>query len=434
MRKTLVLALLSLAAVGLFAQPVSVEFWHAMGGKNGEITAAIAEKFNASQSDYRVTAVFKGSYPDTMNAGIAAFRAGSPPAILQVFEVGTATMMAAKGAIKPVYQLMAEQGEKFDPKAYIPTITSYYSTAKGEMLSLPYNSSTAVFYYNKDAFRKAGLNPDKPPATWPELFEAARKLKSAGYEYGLTTNWISWIQLENFCAWHNIPYGTRSNGFEGFDTQFVINSELPIRHFTNIYNLSKEKVFVYGGRENKANSLFTSGQVPIHFESIGGYGNMKATCKFDFGVARLPYYPDVPGAPQNSCIGGASLWVMGKKSREEYKAVAKFFTFLSSPEIQALWHQQTGYLPITRAAYELTKKQGFYNENPGPEVAILQLLNKPPTPNSMGIRFGFMPQIREIIDEEWEAILADKKTPQQGLDDMVRRGNEKLREFERINK
>jgi len=433
-RAFLLTLLVLLVAAGLSAQPVTVELWHAMGGKNGEITAAICERFNASQSEYRVTAVYKGSYPDTMNAGVAAFRAGSPPAILQVFEVGTATMMAAKGAIKPVYQLMAEQGEKFDPKAYIPTITGYYSTAKGEMLSMPYNSSTAVFYYNKDAFRKAGLDVEKPPKTWPELFDAARQLKAAGYEYGFTTNWISWIQLENFSAWHNLPYGTKTNGFDGLDTEFTINGPVQVRHITNIFNLSQEKVFVYGGRENKANSLFTSGQVPIHFESIGGYGNMKATCKFDFGVARLPYYPDVKGAPQNSIIGGASLWVMGKKSQQEYKAVAKFFTFLSSPEIQAFWHQQTGYLPITRAAYELTKSQGYYNENPGPEVAIQQLLNKPPTPNTLGIRFGFMPQIREIIDEEWEAILAEKKTPQQGLDDMVRRGNEKLREFERINK
>jgi sn-glycerol 3-phosphate transport system substrate-binding protein len=434
MRRFLVRVLLCLTAAGLSAQPASIEFWHAMGGKNAEMTAAICDKFSASQPEYKVTAVYKGSYPDTMNAGVAAFRAGSPPAILQVFEVGTATMMAAKGAIKPVFQLMAEQGEKFDPKAYIPTITGYYSTAKGEMLSMPYNSSTAVFYYNKDAFRNAGLDVDKPPKVWPELFDSARKLKTAGSDCGLTTNWISWIQLENFSAWHNVPYATKKNGFDGLDTEFLINRPVQVRHFTNLYNLSKEKVFVYGGRENKANPLFTSGQAPIHFESIGGYGNMKATAKFDFGVAWLPYYPDIPGAPQNSIIGGASLWVMGKKSAAEYKAVARFFTFLSSPEIQAFWHQNTGYLPITRAAYELTKSQGFYKENPGPEMAIQQLLNKPPTANSMGIRFGFMPQIREIIDEEWESILADKKSPQEGLDDMVRRGNEKLREFERINK
>ena len=170
---------------------------------------------------------------------------------------------------------MAEQGEKFDPKAYIPTITGYYSTAKGEMLSMPYNSSTAVFYYNRDAFRNAGLDVDQPPKLWPALFDSARKLKTAGNAYGFTTNWISWIQLENFSAWHNLPYGTRTNGFEGLDTEFTINGPVQVRHFTNIYNLSKEGVFVYGGRENKANSLFTSGQAPIHFESIGGYGSMR---------------------------------------------------------------------------------------------------------------------------------------------------------------
>lgn len=423
---------LVLLSATVFSAPVTIEFWHAMGGKNGEITQAICDRFNASQSEYRVTAVYKGSYPDTMNAGIAAFRAGTPPAILQVYEVGTATMMASKGAIKPVYQLMKEQGERFDPKAYIPTITGYYSTSKGEMLSMPFNSSTAVMYYNKDAFRKAGLNSDNPPRTWPELFDAARKLKAAGLEYGMTTNWISWIQLENFSAWHNVPFGTKTNGFDGLDTSLVFNGPLQLKHFTNLYTLSKENVFVYGGRENKANSLFTSGQVPIHFESIGGYGNMKATCKFDFGVAALPYYPDAAGAPQNSIIGGASLWVMGRKSRDEYRAVAKFFTFISQPEIQAFWHQNTGYLPITNAAYELTKSHGYYIENPGLETAIRQLLNKAPTGNSLGIRFGFMPQIREIEDEEWEAILAGRKTVKQGLDDMVRRGNEKLREFERV--
>jgi sn-glycerol 3-phosphate transport system substrate-binding protein len=240
--------------------------------------------------------------------------------------------------------------------------------------------------------------------------------------------------LENFCAWHNIPYGTRTNGFEGLDTSLVINSELPVRHFTNIYNLKKENVFVYGGRENKANSLFTSGQVPIHFESIGGYGNMKATCKFDFGVARLPYYPDVKGAPQNSIIGGASLWVFSGKSKFEYKAIANFFAYLSLPETQALWHQNTGYLPITKAAYELTKSQGFYNTNPGPEIAINQLLNKAPTPNSMGIRFGNFNIIREIEDQTWEDILADKISVKDGLDKMVAEGNKTLRDFERLNK
>ncbi len=434
--KRFLLASLALVMIAgsAFAAPITIDFWHAMTGKNGDTVQAICDKFNASQSDYKVVPVYKGSYSDTMNAGIAAFRAKSAPAIIQVYEVGTATMMAAKGAVKPVYQLMKETKQKFDPKIYIPTITSYYSTSKGEMLSLPFNSSTSVMYYNKDAFRKAGLDPEKPPVTWPEFFEVAKKLKASGMEGGFSTNWISWIQLENFSAWHNQPFGTRSNGFDGLDTELVFNTPLVQRHLETIYQLSLDKTFIYGGRENKANPLFSSGQVGMHFESIGGYANFKNTCKFDFGVARLPYYPDVAGAPQNSIIGGASLWVFNGKSKDEYKGVASFFSFLSTPEIQAFWHQNTGYLPITTAAYELTKSQGFYEKNPGPEVAIKQLLNKAPTKNSMGIRFGNFNIIREIEDQTWEDILAGKISVKAGLDRMVREGNAKLRDFERLNK
>ncbi len=433
MKRVIVLMTVLCMAVGLYAQ-TTVEFWHAMTGKNGEMVQAICDQFNASQKEYKVVPVYKGSYSDTMNAGIAAFRAGQPPAIIQVYEVGTATMMAAKNAIKPVYQLMAENNMKWDPKIYIPTIRSYYSTSDGRMLSMPFNSSTAVMYYNKDAFRKAGLDPEKPPATWPEFFEVAKKLKASGMEGGFTTNWISWIQLENFSAWHNLPFGTRSNGFDGLDTKLVFNSPIHVRHFQNIYDLSKTGVFIYGGRENKANPLFTSGRVGMHFESIGGYGNMKATCKFDFGVARLPYYPDVPGAPQNSIIGGASLWVFNGKSKAEYKAVAEFFNFISQPETQAFWHMNTGYLPITQAAYDLTKSKGYYKDNPGLEVAIKQLLNKAPTANSMGIRFGNFNIIREIEDQTWEDILAGKISVKDGLDKMVSEGNKTLREFEKLYK
>jgi len=430
---SIVAIVLFVLAMGVQAQ-TSAEFWHAMTGKNGAMVESLAEKFNSSQNLYKIVPVYKGSYSDTMNAGIAAFRAGQSPAILQVYEVGTATMMAAKGAVKPVYQLMAENNEKFDPNIYIPTVKGYYTTADGKMLSMPFNSSTAVMYYNKDAFKKAGLDPEKAPTTWPEFFAAARKLKAAGMEGGYTTNWISWIQLENFSAWHDVPFGTKSNGFEGLDTSLVFNTPLQIKHFEQMYKDSKDKVFIYGGRENKANPLFISGQVGMHFESIGGYGNMKANCKFDFGVARIPYYPDVKGAPQNSIIGGASLWVLNGKSKAEYQAVADFFSFISTPEMQSYWHRETGYCPVTNAAYELTKSMGFYKDFPGHEIAIKQLLNKAPTANSKGIRFGNFNIIREIEDQVWEDILADKISVKDGLDKMVKDGNSKLREFERLNK
>ena len=191
-----VAALLAAIAGPAFAEPIELQWWHAMTAVNGERIGKIAADFNATQTDYKVTPVYKGSYPETMTAAIAAFRAGSPPHIVQVFEVGTATMMAAKGAVKPVYQLMADAGEPFDPQNYLPTVTGYYSTADGKMLSMPFNSSTAIVYWNKDAFQKAGLDQEKPPKTWPETFAIAEKLKAGGANCAVVPAWITWTQIE----------------------------------------------------------------------------------------------------------------------------------------------------------------------------------------------------------------------------------------------
>jgi sn-glycerol 3-phosphate transport system substrate-binding protein len=411
---------------------VEIQWWHAMTGANNDVIEKLAKDFNDSQKDYKVVVSYKGSYPDTMNAGIAAYRAGNAPHIMQVFEVGTATMMAAKGAIKPVQEMMKEAGEAFDPKSYLPAIAGYYSTAKGEMLSFPFNSSSAIMWYNKDAFKKAGLDPEKPPKTWPETFEAAKKLKAAGHATcGMSTAWITWLMIEQFSAWHNLPLGTKANGMDGFDTEFKFNSPTHVRHLQNLVDLQKDKTFDYGGRTNTGEGRFTSGECPIMLTSSAFYGNVKANAKFEFGASTMPYYPDVAGAPQNSIIGGASLWVMGGKKAEEYKGVAKFFTFLSDTDRQRWLHEVSGYLPITNAAYNATKASGFYEKNPGRETPLQQLTNKPPTENSAGIRFGNLVQIRDIWAEEIEAALQGSKSAQAALDAAVARGNATLRQFER---
>jgi sn-glycerol 3-phosphate transport system substrate-binding protein len=418
----------------VLAEPITINWWFAHGGRLGEKVQQIVADFNASQSQYKVVATYKGNYTDTMNAGIAAFRSKNPPHILQVFEVGTASMMAAKGAIKPVYEVMAESGLAFDPKAYLSTVTGYYTAPDGKMLSMPFNSSTPVLYYNLEAFQKAGLDPDKPPKTWPEVAEYAKKMVAAGYPGGFSTAWISWIHLENFSAWHNVPIGTKENGFAGLDTQFVFNSPLHVKHIQQLADWQKEKVFVYGGRRNKGNALFSSGQVAMYTESSAGYAGFKKTCKFPFRTSMLPYWPGVGGAPQNTIIGGASLWVMQGHSAAEYKGVAAFFNHVSKPEVQADWHQFTGYLPITLAAYDLTKKQGFYQKNPGTETALIQMTLHNPTPNSKGLRFGNFVQMRAIMYDTLEAIFAEKTTAQKGLGDAVGKGNKLLRKFEKANK
>ena len=424
-------AALAFAATHAAAQ-VEIQWWHAMTGVNNDVIEKLAKDFNDSQKDYKVVPSYKGSYPDTMNAGIAAFRAGNAPHIMQVFEVGTATMMAAKGAIKPVQEMMREAGEKFDPQSYLPAITGYYSTAKGEMLSFPFNSSSAIMWYNKDAFRKAGLNPDAPPKTWPELFDAAKKLRASGHPTcGFATAWVTWLNIEQFSAWHNVPLGTKSNGMDGFDTEFKFNSPLHVRHLQNLVDLQKDKTFDYAGRTNTGEGRFTSGECPIMLTSSAFYGNVKANAKFEFGTGMMPYYPDVAGAPQNSIIGGASLWVMGGKKADEYKGIARFFTFLSDTDRQRWLHEVSGYLPITKAAYAGTKASGFYEQNPGRETPLQQLNLKAPTENSAGLRFGNLVQIRDIWAEEIEAALSGQKTAQKALDDAVARGNQSLRQFER---
>ncbi len=412
---------------------VEITWWHSMAGKLGDKVNEIAQKFNASQSEYKVVPVYKGQYDESMTAAIAAYRAGNPPGILQVFEVGTATMMAARGAIMPVYKLMAMEHEPFDPKAYLPAVTSYYSDTQGHLLSMPFNSSTQVLYINKDLFKKAGLDPNAPPKTWPELEKDAEKLKAAGVACPFTTGWQSWIQLESFSAWHNVPFATLQNGFGGLGTRLVFNGPVQVRHIQNLGDMAKKGLFTYVGRKDEPTAKFAGGDCGMMTQSSGSYGNIKGTAKFEFGVSPLPYYPDVKGAPQNTIIGGATLWVMTQKNKAVYKGIARFFTFLSSPEIQLDWHKSTGYVPITLAAYELAKKEGLYQERPGFDTAIKELTNKAPTPNSRGLRLGNFVQIRNVIDEELESVWSGQKTAKQALDEAVKRGNELLRKFQEAN-
>jgi sn-glycerol 3-phosphate transport system substrate-binding protein len=413
------------------AEPIELQWWHAMTAVNADRVNKIAADFNGSQTAYNIVPVFKGSYAETMNAGVAAYRAGNAPHVIQIFEVGTATMMAAKGAVKPVYQLMAEAGEPFDPEAYLPAVTAYYSTADGKMLSLPFNSSTAITYWNKDAFRKAGLDPETAPTTWPETFTTARRLRVAGSACGFTAAWISWTQIEQFSAWHNIPLATKANGLEGADAALELNNPVVAKHIANLAEAQKDKSFDYGGRTSEPEGKFLNGECGMIQTSSAAFGFFKAGAKFEFGLAALPYYPEVAGAPQNSIIGGASLWVMAGKKPEEYKGVARFFTFLSQTDLQQKLHEETGYLPITKAAYAATKASGFYDKNLGREIPVIEMTARPPTVNSRGLRLGNLVQIRDIIAEDLEAAFAGKQDAQPALDEAVKRGNGLLRQFER---
>ncbi|MEG0223658.1 MAG: sn-glycerol-3-phosphate ABC transporter substrate-binding protein UgpB [Comamonas sp.] len=424
----------AIAATCVSAQAqTEIQWWHSMTAVNNEWVNDLAKQFNESQKEYKIVPTFKGVYDESMTAAIAAFRSGNAPHILQVFEVGTATMMASKGATVPVGKVMTDAGLSFDPKAYIPAVAGYYTAPNGQMLSFPFNSSTTIFYYNKDAFKKAGLNPDVAPKTWPEVFEAAKKLKASGHSCPMTLAWQGWTQLESFSTWHNVEFATKANGMGGMDARMKTNSPLHVKHIDNLGKAAAAGEFVYKGRASSAQASFTSGECAMIQTSSGFYGDVAKNAKFAYALAPLPYYPDVKGAPQNTVIGGASLWVMAGKKAEEYKGVAKFFDFLSQSKVQAASHQRTGYLPVTMAAYDLTEKSGFYQKNPGTDVAVQQMIRKV-TDNSRGIRLGNYVQIRTIEDEELEQVWSGKKSGKEALDSIVKRGDELLVRFERANK
>ncbi len=411
-----------------------VQFWHAFTGRLGELVAEQVSTFNSSQDDYEIVATHKGNYSETLNSGIAAFRAKEQPHLLMVFEVGTATMMGAKGAIKPVHEVMEDAGATFDPDAYIGSVKGYYTTTEGKMLSLPFNSSTPVLWVNKDALKDAGVDPDTDLSTWQKVDEVLTKVKAAGSECPMTTAWQSWIHLENLSAYHDTPFATKDNGFAALDTELAFNGPVQVKHIQAMGDWAKDGKFIYAGRRNEGGANFRAGECALFTESSAGYAGISSEAKFDFAVKPLPYWEGVDGAPQNTIIGGASLWVMEGHEDEEYKGVAAFLNFLSSANIQAKWHQDTGYLPITTAAGDKTRIDGFYDDNPGTDIAVIQMTAKAPTANSKGLRLGSFDQIRGIIDEELEAVWTGDKDAQTAMDSAVERGNKLLRRFEQANK
>ncbi|OPX35844.1 MAG: sn-glycerol-3-phosphate ABC transporter substrate-binding protein [Desulfobacteraceae bacterium 4484_190.2] len=440
MRRLLIIGAVGIAVIFFagqaLAEPITINWWHAMKGARGEVVNTMIKAFNDSQSDYKVVGSYKGNYDETVNAGVAAYRAKKQPHLLQSFEVGTQTMMLS-GAIYPVYKLMKEQGYNIDWKGYMQPVLSYYMNANGDLMSMPFNSSTPVMYYNVDLFKKNGIAmlSKTKPITWDKLGEITAKLVKSGVPGGMVTGWQSWTQVENYSAIHNIPFATRANGYEGLDCELAINNPKVIHHITRLKKWADDKRFVYAGQKFQGpKAEFIAQKAGVYIDSLSAIAKLqKAVKDFKWDVAPLPVESWMK-EPQNSIIGGASLWVFKGFSKKEYKGLAAFLKHLSKPEMQIYWHKETGYFPITLKAYETLKNQGYYKKYPFKEVGIKQITRRIPTKISRGLRLGYFIQIRNIINEELELVWNGSKTPKEGLDNAVKRSNIKLREFEKIYK
>ena len=414
-----------------------IVLWHAMSGANGDEVNRLARDFNASQSAVVLEAVFKGTYPETLTAAIAAYRAGHAPHIVQVFEVGTGTMLQAGPAIKPAWKLAEETGLTIDPNAYIPGVRGYYSLPDGKLASMPFNSSTAVMWYNKDAFEKAWLDPDKPPTTYDDFVQAAHTLAAkAPTPIASTSAWMTWIQFEEYAAIQNLAYATEGDGYDGLGAQLLLDRKPFVDQLQRFMNLSKDGAFKYTGRDTAPDAVFYSAQAAIGFGSSSGRADIVKNAQFRYAEALLPTEPALNPKPNNSIIGGASLWAMTAPNRKdaEYKAVAAFYAFIAKPEQVALYAQHTGYVPVTTAGYEATKRSGYFDKNPGADLPAQQLARGELTPNSRGLRLGRLPEIRAILYEEIEKALQGQQSAQSAMDSAVARGNRVLRDFQKSAK
>lgn len=320
-----------------------------------------------------------------------------------------------------------------DWQGFVQPVLSYY-TKDGNLYSMPFNSSTPILYYNKDAFAKAGLDPNTPPATWQDVEAWSKKIIATGAaKCGFSTGWPSWTMVENMHAWHDQPFASMENGFAGLDVQLLINGAFGVQHIGQMAAWQKDGVFSYGGRRGEADPKFISGECAMYIQSSALIGGFTRQITFPWGTGELPHW-GVPYKKQNSIIGGATLWVMQGHKPADYQGVAQFLRFLSDPMQQQFWHQQTGYLAISKTALETLKAEGHFQRTPVQWTAFGQLTRVEPTANSRGIRLGNFTQIRDIVEEELENIFGGKKTAKQGLDEAVQKSNTVLKEFASLYK
>lgn len=427
MKKTLsTLGVLAMTATAAFAEPAQITWWHGMGGANEEVINQIAQKFNAAQATCALTPVSKGTYEEALASGIAAFRSGEQPNILQVFDAGAATIMNAPGAIIPAEDLLVQNGHAFDREAFIPGIRFFYADAEGKFIGMPFNSSAPIMYINDEAFAKAGV---AVPKTWAEFEAAAPKLKEAGY-IPLTASQLTWMFFENYFSRNNVQMASNNNGYDGFaDTTLNATAPELLAFWTRVKAWHDAGLFgFYGAGWSDNQKPFEEGKVALWIGSSGSFGGLSKTASMPFSATFLPYDETVADGNKSSFIGGASLFAFAGKPDAENKCTADFFSFLTSTDIQAFYHQATGYVAITTAAYEKSKADGWYEKHPQAEIGILQL-SLPQGEWSKGYRLGFYPQIRVIEEREFNKIFSGETTVEDAFKAIKAEGDELLAKF-----
>lgn len=416
-----------------FATQKDIFVWHTHDGFIENKLHEIAKHFNSRSKDFRVVVERKGNFSESFEKAMKAHKEGTGPHLLQVMDIATQTMILQPKSFVPVHDLFEKYAPEIKEDNYIDVIRNFYSSSDGKMLSFPWNTSTAALYYNKNAFREVGLDPEKPPQTWEELEKACEKLVGSSYK-GFTTAWPSAYHLEHFCAIHNIPFASHSNGFNGLGARLLFQeSKHVVDHVEKLCKWQKNGIFAYGGRDNIAEELFTSGRVGIFLQRASRVENLRRRADFEMGVGYYPYSDKLVDAPYNLDIEGSSFWALSGFTDNEYKGMTEFLSFIASPEIQANWHMTTTFLPVTKKGSEIAAASGYYQKNPIADIAITEVLKRPKAEFTKGLRLGNYLTIRNEIVDSLEQAFSSVITPKEALDTAALQGNELLAQFEAQN-
>lgn len=402
---------LSLAMAIPAQAATEIDFHHQLDRARSEKLAALVASFNSQSKDYKINLVQQSS--DTT------------PAVLNLATpANVAEFATSRARFRPLFKVMAEAREKFDGKQFSPELRVRVADAKGNLIALPLAMSTPVLYYNKAAFRKAGLDPNKPPKTWWEVQTAAGKLFDSGLSCPYTSSWQSWVHIDNTAALNGGDVATAKG-------QWAFNGLVQVKHIALLASWHKSSYFKYFGRRDEADRHFAAGECGMLTSSSALAASLRDAPGMDIGVAPLPYYDDVYGAPQHTLADGASLWIGEGKKPAEYKAAASFVKFLLAPEMQVELTKMGGYLPMTPVARAVASSKLLADDLAGLHVAYGQLKKEGA---AHPLRVSQIEPVRIIVDEELEAVWADKKPAKLALDTAVERGNLALPEaLKRVN-
>jgi sn-glycerol 3-phosphate transport system substrate-binding protein len=394
----------------------TVSFWHAMDGKNAEVLTQLVNDFKtAHKGKIEVKATYAGKYDDAITKYKAAIQSKSTPDVIQIYDIGTQFMIDAKQTV-PMQSFIDR--DKLNVGDLQPNITGYYSVDK-KLNSMPFNTSMPVMYYNKTLFKKAGLDPEKPPTNLDEIRAAAEKLskKQGGpADYGFGAAIYGWL-LEQFIATSGNEYCDQGNGRDGKATKVQFDQGPAIDVVTWWQKMVKDGLAANTGRDTKAaQAAFKSGQLAINLEStgqLGGYSEAAKQGGWELGAANYPHVK--AGETGGPIIGGASLWIDGVGHKDANKEAAwQFVKFLSEPKSQATWHTGTGYFPNSKGALNEPVDVEYRKNNPLFDVAVKQLEGTELTKATQGCLLGVMPQARKASEDGIEAAL-NGGDPQQSM-------------------